>query len=93
MIPPFGNAPASVSTNLPPTLSFAQCMIAGGTYIIKHHVTLPADINPSAPPDDLPIRFKSHPVRAFATFPTRDNLGRGSSTKAADGQIHPWKGR
>jgi len=35
------------------TMSFAQHMIAGGTYIIDHHATLPADINPSTPADLL----------------------------------------
>jgi len=31
------------------TMSFAQCMIASGTYIIEHHTTLPTDVNPLAP--------------------------------------------
>jgi len=35
------------------TMSYAKCMIAGGTYVIKHHATFPADINPSAPADSL----------------------------------------
>jgi len=31
------------------TMAFAQHMIAGGTYILERHATLPADINPSTP--------------------------------------------